>query len=358
MTTVAVFVTPHGFGHAARAAAIMAELLRQLPKTHFEIFTEVPRWFFAESLPPCFTYHRLACDVGLVQRSPLQVDLDQTVARLDASASMRARVVERVAKQLERLGCRLVVADIAPLGIAVAERLHRPSVLVENFTWDWIYSTYRDAPERLLHHARKMAPVFSRADLRLQAEPVCHAVTTAIPIPPVARSPRSARADVRWRLGVPENDSMILLSMGGVRWDYGRLTALEKQHRAWIVVPGGARVVRRRGRLILLPFHSQFFHPDLVFAADLVVGKLGYSTVAETFLAGAAMAFVTRPGFPESPILQTWVSRHLPAHEIEEESFRRGDWLPRVTALLAAGRRPRERENGARSAARVITELL
>ena len=31
-------------------------------------------------------------------------------------------------------GCRFILADIAPLGIAVAQRTGIPSVLVENFT--------------------------------------------------------------------------------------------------------------------------------------------------------------------------------------------------------------------------------
>ena len=70
---------------------------------------------------------------------------------------------------------------------------------------------------------------------------------------------------------------MVLLSMGGIRWDYVLPGELENQDRAWVVVPGGSRRVERRGRLILLPFHAGIYHPDLVCAADLVVGKLGYS---------------------------------------------------------------------------------
>jgi hypothetical protein len=151
---------------------------------------------------------------------------------------------------------------------------------------------------------------------------------------------------------------MILLSMGGVRWDYGRLNELENQERAWIVVPGGSRAFRRKGRLILLPFHAGVFHPDLVFAADLVVGKLGYSTVAEICLAGAAYGFVARPGFPESPVLKTWVEQHLTALQIDDETFRSGDWLPCVESLLATSRRPCERANGAETAAKLILDLL
>ena len=32
------------------------------------------------------------------------------------------------------------MCDISPLGLMVAERAGLPSVLVENFTWDWLYA--------------------------------------------------------------------------------------------------------------------------------------------------------------------------------------------------------------------------
>jgi len=47
---IAYFVTPHGFGHAARAAAVMVALQEIDPTIQFDIFTQVPRWFFQDSL--------------------------------------------------------------------------------------------------------------------------------------------------------------------------------------------------------------------------------------------------------------------------------------------------------------------
>jgi len=358
MSSLAYFISPHGFGHAARASAVMAEVVRRRPGTRFELYTEVPRWFFSESLSPCFTYHRLASDVGLVQRSPLEEDLEATVIKLDAALLVNPRAIEDLVEELRRLGCRMVIADISPLGIAVADRLGMPSVLIENFTWDWIYAGYPEAPQDLLRHGLEMAEIFTRADLRIQTEPVCHPTADATRVPPVARVPRSARAEVRRLLEVPEGDSMVLLSMGGIRWDYVLPGELENQDRAWVVVPGGSRTVERRGRLILLPFHAGIYHPDLVCAADLVVGKLGYSTVAEVFLAGVAYAYVARSRFPESPILADWIDRHMTATEIDEATFRRGDWLPQMERLLNAPRCCHENENGAEAAANVILDLL
>ena len=90
--------------------------------------------------------------------------------------------------------------------------------------------------------------------------------------------------------------------------------------------------------LRLLPHHSPIYHPDLVAAADLVVGKLGYSTVAESFAAGTRMLYVPRPTFRESAVLEAWVAARLPAEAMPFEALRAGRWVGRVAGLLA---RPR-----------------
>ena len=91
-------------------------------------------------------------------------------------------------------------------------------------------------------------------------------------------------------------------------------------------------------------------------ASDLVVGKLGYSTVAEAFHSGSAFAYVARPNFPESPVLATFVEQHMTAMEIDETAFRSGDWLPQVESLLDTHRHPTEKENGADAAANAILQ--
>jgi hypothetical protein len=354
MGWVAFFVTPHGFGHAARACAVMAEFLRQRPETHFHIFTEVPRWFFAESLGDHFTFHKTASDVGLAQDSPLAEDLDLTIERLDHAPFRDPLVIDGLGARLMELGCSLVIADISPLGLAVAAACGLPSVLIENFTWDWIYGHYPGAPPGLRRHGLEMETIFSRADLRIQTRPVCQPVAGAVTVSPVARRSRMRREGVRRSLEIPQNEPMVLMSMGGVRWDYGRMTRLESQDRVWIVVPGGAEEFRRRGRLLLLPFHTDFYHPDLVTASDVVVGKLGYSTVAEAYRCGAAFLYVSRPRFPESPVLARFVERHMRGVEIEQEALNSGVWLSEVDGLLDGKERRPEDSDGAEEAVTAI----
>lgn len=356
MRPVAFFVSPHGFGHAARSCAVMAEMRRQCPTIHFEVLTEVPRWFFDDSLPDCFSYHHLAADVGLIQRSPLVEDLDATVDRLD-DAWRDDSVAQKLGAGLRELGCSMTMVDISPLGLTAAAAASIPSVLIESFTWDWIYAEYADAPSRLREHGRRLREAFDAAELRIQAEPVCEPISTAASVPPIARSPSLDKEEVFHRLGIPAGEPMIVVSMGGVPWDYSGFAKIEHSRSAWVVVPGGTEeCVQRNGRVVLLPFHADFYHPDLVAASDIVVSKLGYSTVAETYRAGAALAYVGRPRFPESPVLARWVEENMVAAEIEEEELLNGAWLAAAEELLETPRRKPVGPNGAERAAEIILQ--
>lgn len=354
MKSIACFISPHGFGHAARTCAVLNALGRARPVFRFHLFTTVPEWFFAESLQSCFVFHHCRADVGLIQKSPFDEDLESTVRALDLAPWRDAAVVEQLADQLQKLECCLVIADISPLGLSVARRAGLPSVLVENFTWDWIYSRI-EGPEELHGYGDEMTPIFATADLRIQTKPACDRVSAAVRVGPVSRPPRHSREEVRRRLGIPRSDPMVLASMGGLGWDYPRLEERLGRRGPWVVVPGGADTETRRDRLLLLPFQSSHFHPDLVNAADVVVGKLGYSTVAEVWRAATALVYVERPRFPESPVLARFVDRHLASVALDRRAFETGAWEGAVHEVLGAARPVPRGADGATEAVTAIS---
>ncbi len=359
MPRVAWFVSPHGFGHAARSCAVVEALGAALPGLEVDLWTTVPAWFFRESLSGPFRYRPLACDVGLVQRSPVEEDLAATVALLDRWWSTIERLhLREVARALVADRCDLVVCDIAPLGLLAAREAGLPSVLMENFTWDWIYEPLVGAEPGLAPWVERLRSWFALADLRLQLEPVCAPVASGIPVPPVARSPRLERAEARSRLGVGVDEAFVLVSLGGVAHRLDRFDLLASRPGAVFVLPGAAAEERWDGNLRLLPHHSPVHHPDLVAAADLVVGKLGYSTVAEAVAAGTRLLYVPRPGFRESAVLERYVGERLPARAIAWGELESGAWVEWLDALLAEPRPAPRCAEGAARAATLIAELL
>lgn len=348
-------ITPHGFGHAARACAVM-ETLSARVAVHFEIVTTVPEWFFTESLTVPYTLHPINCDIGLVQRNSLEEDPGQTLELLDRLYPLDQALVDRVAALFE--DCSLVICDIASLGIAAAQRAGIVSVLVENFTWDWIYRPYLEQWPGFECHISYLQQLYATVDYHLQADPVCRAADSDLLTGPVARQRRQGRRVVRSQLQVADTDALVLVTMGGVpgvEMDLKRMAGMDQ----CFVLPGqtkGDMVVQ--GNLRMLPPDSGIYHPDLVAACDAVIGKVGYSTLAEVYQAGVPFGYICRPGFRESAPLAAFIDREMVSLEITGEQFEDGSWLDRVSELCRRPRDLEKRENGSMAAAAFLGDLL
>lgn len=362
--SIAYFVSAHGFGHAARSAAVMAAIQRRCPEVRFHIFTQAPGWFFKDSLAGPHTCHPLETDVGLVQRSPLEEDMEETLARLDAFFPLRPDFLAACCRQVAAHDCQLVICDIAALGIAVANTLVLPSVLVENFTWDWIYAHYPTLAyppaiqTGLQTHADYQAALYAGASYRIQAEPVCHALPADLTVPPACRPSRVPGARTRQKLGIGQETPLVLVTMGGTPASYTFLSHLRQQKEICFLLPGLGTALEREDNLIKMPARSSFRHPDLIAAADVVVGKVGYSTLAEIYHAGRPFGFVQRPDFPESPPLAKYILTEMSALEIAPGDFEEGRWVNMLETLLALPRHPSQAPNGAELIADFVWDRL
>ncbi len=354
---IAYFVSPHGFGHAARSAAVLSSLGARRPDIVPQIFSTVPAWFWEDSLGTSFDYHQVLTDIGLVQKSPIEEDPAATLRALERIRPLAAAAAE-LSRSLQRLECRLAICDISPLGLAAARLAGVPSILVESFTWDWIYRAYFEAEPGLRAVAEEMASYFDGADLRVQCEPITRPVSDARVVPPICRRARSTAGEVRARLGIDDELPIVLITMGGTSWPFGFLDRLQEAGELRFVAFAGTSESERRGNVLLLPDRSPVFVPDLIAAADLVVGKLGYSTVTEAWAGGTRYAFVPRPSFPEGESLATFVRERLPTLELERSRFVGGDWLDDITAVLGRPRPDRPEVNGADRVAEIVVARL
>jgi hypothetical protein len=355
---LAYFISPHGFGHAARAAAIMAALQALDPTMRFEIFTRVPDWFFHDSLPGEFGYHAWQTDIGLVQHTALVVNLPATLQALDAFLPFAPTLLAELARQLRTLECTLVLCDIAPLGIAAAHAAGLPAILVENFTWEWIYQEYVAYDHRMGPHITYLRDVFATADYHIQTQPICVAHPADLLTEPVSRQSTTPAPAIRAQLGIPQEAQVVLITMGGMPTQYAFLQQLAAQPEIFFIIPGVPPSRSAPPNAILLPHRTPLFHPDLVNTCDAVVGKVGYSTVAEVYHAGIPFGYVPRQDFRESPILVAYIAQQMQGIAMPEHEFQQGAWLARLPALLALPRVPRQGPNGAEQAARFVLQLL
>lgn len=351
---VAYFVTSHGFGHAARACAVISALHNLQPELQVDIFSATPQWFFESSLSGPYTCHDLVTDIGLVQSTPLVEDLDATLKQLDGFLPFDDNLLDRVARILKKQQCSLIFCDISPLGISVGERAGIPTVLIENFTWNWIYEGYQTHQEGIAPHTLYLEQVFERATFHIQVEPFCGGLAGDLTTGPVCRSPRQSASKTKLQLNVPVSKKLVLITMGGIPESYRFQEDLHAFDSCIFLVPGNNEQIKVDQNLVLLPYQSAFYHPDLVNAADVVIGKVGYSTLAEVFHAGVPFGYFTRSGFRESDVLSGFVDEQMPGVRMPECAYNDGSWCAKLPELLDLQRMNREEANGAAAIADFI----
>lgn len=361
---IAYFVTPHGFGHATRAAAVMEAILSIDPETQFHVFSTVPTWLFQETLDREIGFQEILVDIGLAQKNSLEEDLDQTIQRLDKLLPYSTSLIDDLANQLTRQSCQLVICDIAPLGIAVAQAANIPSLLIENFTWDWIYEGYLESLNQQLQpklnsHSGYLKKWFSQADYHVQTSPICNPSRSAhLKTHPISRKRKSETAEIRDRMKIPADAKLVLITMGGIPWDFDFLTQLECPPDTLFLIPGGSDQIIRQNNLLTLPHQSGYYHPDLINAADAVIGKVGYSTIAEVYQAGVPFGYISRPQFKESKYLVQFIQQQMQGVPIKEELLAAGNLQIELQKLLQLPQINRHKTNGADEVARYIVDQV
>jgi UDP-N-acetylglucosamine:LPS N-acetylglucosamine transferase len=208
------------------------------------------------------------------------------------------------------------------------------------------------------HHVEFLRTIYQTVDCHIQTVPLCRPQRADLTAGPISRKLRLSSEQVRGALGIAEAKKVVLLTTGGFREKYRFLQSLSDQQGLCFVVPGGSERFERQGNVILLPYRSDFFHPDLVNAADVVIGKAGYSTIAEVYQAGVPFGYVPRPNFRETDKLIEFIKKEMKGVCIGADDFLAGKWIREVRQLLDFPCIHRQGVNGSRQTAAMITNML
>ena len=353
---VAVFVTPHGFGHASRISAVLNAILKSTSVTQILLFGKTPSWFWENNFPVktnyvCFTE---TTDVGLIQKSPFKHDLKKTITHLHTFFENENSRVNHIVDQLYQHGVNLVLSDISSLGLKVGNKLGVPTVLVENFTWSWIYQKLTDENPYFEEVIQRLEQSYKLADLRIQCTPFCEFSDSAKQVCPVFRPPFQNPVSIKEQLGFLPDEHFFLLTTGGIVQSFNEESLLNSKVN--LVIPVNRSSLHRVGNLIYLPMNSKIPFPDLVYAATAVIGKAGYGTIAEAWGMQKPFFGVYRKNFRESSVLRDFAEKELIHREIEENQLKDLAWLKGMDFKKSVS--PARKNNGASEIAQQILQML
>jgi hypothetical protein len=327
--TLYISITNHGFGHAARTAAIAGLVQDLLPEVQLIIATTAPRWLIASYVSGDFIYRDCGHDVGVIQADSLQMNLSATLQEWQKIFERREEIVSSEAAFLQKMGVDLVLADIPPLAMPIAKRAGVPAWAASNFGWDFIY---QDWSKEFADITRWIGDCYGQCDrmFHLPLSESLERFPVREPAGLTGGKPRYKAADVRQDLGLEQAERTVLMVFGGLG-----LQAIPYENIR--LFPDWQFLTFDRSapqlpnlRCILDPSDdgaTKSYRPvDIFPICDLVVSKPGYTTYAEAMIADLPVATISRSGFAESAIIQAGLQDYSHHQIIEPADFFTGSW--------------------------------
>jgi hypothetical protein len=362
--SVFFYISGHGFGHASRQIELINALGARRPDLTIVVRTSAPRWLFDRAARVPITLIPGECDTGVVQIDSLRLDEPLTIQRADEFYRTFDTRARQEAQLLEAHDARFVVSDAPPLGCAAAAAAGVPSVVLTNFTWDWIYEGYSahlaSAPGLL--PAVRAAYRQAEAAWRLPMHGGFATFDTIVDVPFIARHARYPRDVIRRTLGLPLDRPLVLSSFGGYGVSGFDVTALDCLASYGIVIthrdesdeltgaPAGVHQISE-SRL----YGSGLRYEELVAASDIVATKPGYGIVAECIANETAILYTSRGNFVEYHVLVEAMATYLRSGFIDHEDLFAGRWRTTLDRIASS---PSPLQHPETNGADVIAEMI
>lgn len=162
---------------------------------------------------------------------------------------------------------------------------------------------------------------------------------------------------MRQELGLGQDVRLAVLIYGGHKAQMDLKEDFLPQGWTCILCTGGHALGQEQlpDNFLLAP--GDAYTPDLVNAADCVLGKIGYGTMSECLSHGVPLVFVRRDFFNEEPFLRKLLEVYDCAVEMRRRDFFEGHWGPYLTRACALTPCYSEPTNGAEVVATRLVEI-
>ena len=347
-------LSPHGYGHGAMSAPIIAEIVRRCPALRLTIQTGLPGSWLRSRYGMAFTHVQDIPDFGLVMHDANTVDIARSLERYDQLFDRLDLILKAEIERFGDLKPDLIIANIPFVTIIAARRLGIPVVALSSLNWADILAAYGGPAAQ--GHVASMRAAYASANLFLKLEPCLPApwLPSAIAIGPVAQSGIGRREEIFRRLGLSSATKLGLLAFGGMESgiDPSRIASVPGWH--WILGQGISPARQDMDDLAEL----KMVFVDLVASVDAIVTKPGYGMFTEAAANGCRFLYLDRPDWPETPYLAAWARRHVPCAAIGREDLFDARLAVQLARLLAEPVTGLARTDGASAAADHIMRVL
>jgi len=328
-------ISAHGYGHAAQVVPVLNELGRRMPSLKIVLRTNVPRHFFESRMTVPWDLRPAQMDIGCLQHGPLTMDWDATwQAHRAFHAHWDARLTEEIAA-IREVRPDLVIGNTPYLAMAAGAAAGIPTVALASLSWDEILKDHTDPAlpwqEAILEEMRR---AYGRATLLLRITPglPMPAFPHADDIGPIAAPLPPARDRIRAHLRIEQDDTLMLVAFGGIRFDALPFDRMEAMPGIQFLIDGPVPPHYRR--VHSLAALSERFS-TLLSSVDAIMTKPGYGTTLEAVAVQTPVIYVRRFNFADEEPLVTYLHRYGLGIELSRTDFLEARWEPAIREALA-----------------------
>ncbi|AKI96630.1 hypothetical protein [Kosmotoga pacifica] len=294
---VAWYVTGHGFGHATRIIALARKILEEDSNIEILFLSQKKQLNFIIKSLSNFKDRVFGkvniLDIGLHLKSFDEPDIEKMKANLSYYLAHINEVTTNEVTILKEFETQFIVSDCVPHAFVVANTLGIRSLLLTNFTWVKMYEGI------LRKEQTQLRQMYSLADYFIQLMPF----QEKIDLSPYTKRGFYCRdfneekaLEIRKYL-LKNYDNIVYFGMGmSVEYSNDFKKFFDKNGKTAFIVPSSFPKISNNCYPIPI---NETESQNFVMAADYVITKAGWSTVAESLIAGKAMVVLDRKNIPE-----------------------------------------------------------
>ncbi|MEN6445783.1 MAG: hypothetical protein ABFC98_07035 [Candidatus Cloacimonas sp.] len=341
MLHFALYASNHGFGHSTRLCALAEELINYGVFCH--IISAKPAYLFNNLNPHYYVLHQRSIDVGVKHKEDLQVDLEKTVSSILDLLSQRNEIMEQEIEFLRREKIDCIIADVPYLVSDFAAYCQIPVFAVTNFEWYYIYKSLSVLPPTD-SAAKKQISCCDKAEYETSLNPVLNLIWSlyqrfdaCFQLPLSTKDSMSAFKevihcgllarkkerynDIRQIYGWEKTTSILLIMFGGegkLKLNYEELCKAFKG----IVISSQTGVKAKNH--FYVPMNADFL--DLIYNANIILCKPGYSTLAEAVQMNKFIIYCPRKNYPEEKALIAGLKKYPNCLQIDSLQKETQEW--------------------------------
>ncbi|MCD6448900.1 MAG: hypothetical protein J7L34_00105 [Thermotogaceae bacterium] len=294
---IAWYVTGHGFGHATRTIALARKILKNNSNIEILFLSQKKQLnFIIKSLSKFKkqVFGRVnTYDISLHLKSFDEPDVERMEASLNDYLSHINEIITNEAPILKEFETQFIVSDCVPHAFAVANTLGIKSLLLTNFTWVKMYEGILGKEQTQLRQ------MYNLADYFIQLIPF----REEIGISPYTKRGFYCRdfseeksSEIRKHL-LENYENIVYFGMGmSVEYSNDLKKFFDNNRKTAFIIPSSFPKISNNCYPIPI---DETESQNFAMAADYVITKAGWSTIAESLISGKSMVVLNRKNIPE-----------------------------------------------------------